>query len=193
MTARTAVLHSATPEPTELRRRRDEAGAAAWCRVDAVADRRHRTADETDPTTGHWAYRDASLLVGRQCGKSTMALILLLIQCFATPGTTCVYGAQTLKDSRAMLLETWKPLLDSSPLVDTYTVREANGSERIMFKNKSSIQLLTTTSTKAGHGRTITYAILDEAFSQPDARVEQAVLQLWRRCRSTVDWAVSTS
>ena len=131
---------------------------------------------ETDPVTGHWSYRDASLLVGRQNGKSLMSLILLLIHCFAAEGTTCVYGAQTLKDSRAMLLETWKPLLDASLLVDTYTVREANGSERIMFKNKSSIQLLTTTSTKAGHGRTIAYAILDEAFSQPDARVEQAVL-----------------
>jgi hypothetical protein len=139
--------------------------------VDAVA-----LLTETDPTTGHWAFRDASLLVGRQNGKSLMSLILLLIHCFATPGTTTVYGAQTLKDSRAMLLETWQPLLDASPLVDTYTVRAANGSERIMFKNKSSIQLLTTTSTKAGHGRTIDYAILDEAFSQPDARVEQAVL-----------------
>ena len=139
--------------------------------VDAIA-----LLTETDPTTGHWAYRDASLLVGRQNGKSLMSLILLLIHCFATPGTTTVYGAQTLKDSRAMLLETWQPLLDASPLVDTYTVRAANGSERIMFKNKSSIQLLTTTSTKAGHGRTIDYAILDEAFSQPDARVEQAVL-----------------
>ncbi len=139
--------------------------------IDAIA-----LLTETDPVTGHWSYRDASLLVGRQNGKSLMSLILLLIHCFAAEGTTCVYGAQTLKDSRAMLLETWKPLLDSSPLVDTYTVREANGSERIMFKNKSSIQLLTTTSTKAGHGRTIAYAILDEAFAQPDARVEQAVL-----------------
>lgn len=125
---------------------------------------------------GAFVYRDATVLVGRQVGKTTVALILFLIRCFATPGTRCVLGEQTLKDARSMLLETWLPLLEASPLVDTYTVRAANGSEAILFKNKSSIHLLTTTSTKAGHGQTIDFAILDEAFSQPDARVEQAVL-----------------
>lgn len=125
---------------------------------------------------GTFVYRDATVLVGRQVGKTTVALILFLIRCFATPGTRCVLGEQTLKDARSMLLETWLPLLEASPLVDTYTVRAANGSEAILFKNKSSIHLLTTTSTKAGHGQTIDFAILDEAFSQPDARVEQAVL-----------------
>lgn len=126
--------------------------------------------------TGKYIYRDASLLVGRQSGKSLLALILLLLRCFATPDTKCVFGAQTLKDARAMLLETWEPLLAASPLKDTYSVRAANGSERILFHNGSSISLLTTTSTKAGHGLTVDFAILDEAFAQPDAHVEQAVL-----------------
>ena len=129
--------------------------------------------DETE----HFAYRDMTLLVGRQNAKSTTALILFLIRCYSTPGTRCIYGAQTLKASREMLLETWWSLISGSPLEETVQeVRRANGAERILFKNGSSIQLLTTTSASAGHGQTIDFGILDEAFAQKDAHVEAALV-----------------
>ncbi len=125
---------------------------------------------------GHFAYKEGTLLVSRQSGKSSMALVLLLVRCLTTPNTHCVYGAQTLKDSRSMLMDTWEPVLRSSGLAGTYKVRAANGSERITFANGSSIALLTSTSKSAGHGQVIDLAVLDEAFSYVDSRSEVAMI-----------------
>jgi len=98
----------------------------------------------TEQEDGHYCYPDATLLVSRQSGKSTMLLVYLLVRALGTPDTHTMYGAQTLKDSRAMLLEVWEPMLAKSPLAGAYTARSANGSERIRFANGSTITLLTT-------------------------------------------------
>ena len=130
----------------------------------------------TETENGMYAYNDATLLVPRQNGKSTLLLILLLVRCLGTAGSRCGYGAQDLKSARKMLLETWVPLLDASPLKGTYKVRSANGSEAIRFSNGSVIELLVSTSTKAQHGQQFDFAMLDEAFAQVDSRVEVSVL-----------------
>ena len=130
----------------------------------------------TETENGMYAYTDATLLVPRQNGKSTLLLILLLVRCLGTPGSRCGYGAQDLKSARKMLLETWVPLLDASPLKGTYKVRSANGSESVRFSNGSVIELLVSTSTKAQHGQQFDFCMLDEAFAQVDSRVEVSVL-----------------
>lgn len=130
----------------------------------------------TELEEGFYAYSDCTLLVPRQNGKSTLLLILLLVRALGTAGSRCGYGAQSLKDARKMLLETWVPLLDASPLRGSYSVRAANGSEAIRFNNGSVIELLVSTSTKAQHGQVWDFCVLDEAFSQTDSRVEVSVL-----------------
>jgi phage terminase large subunit-like protein len=100
---------------------------------------------ELRPEDSHFAFKEGTLLLPRQQGKSTLALVLLLLRCLTTPNTHTVYGAQTLKDSRSMLIDTWEPMLRQSALTGTYKVRAANGSERITFSNGSSIELITST------------------------------------------------
>lgn len=124
---------------------------------------------------GHYCYPDCTLLVSRQSGKSTLLLVYLLVRALGTPDTYCVLGEQTLKDSRAMLLETWEPMLAKSALAGVYTVRQANGSERLKFANGSQITLLTTTSEKAGHGQVVDCYVQDEAFALADSRTEVAM------------------
>ncbi len=125
---------------------------------------------------GMYAYTDATLLVPRQNGKSTLLLILLLVRALGTPGSRCGYGAQDLKSARKMLLEVWTPLLDGSALRGSYSVRAANGSEAIRFSNGSTVELLVSTSQKAQHGQVYDFAMLDEAFAQVDSRVEVSIL-----------------
>jgi Phage Terminase len=142
---------------------------------------------------GFYAFSDATLLVPRQNGKSTLLLILLLTRALGTGGSRCGYGAQSLKDARKMLLEVWVPLLDASPLKGTYSVRAANGSEAIRFSNGSVIELLVSTSTKAQHGQQFDFCVLDEAFAQVDSRVEVSVLPSFATrttLRPGVQWLV---
>ena len=63
---------------------------------------------------GHWAYSQGVLVVPRQSGKTSLALVLLLLRCLGTPNTHAFFGAQQLKESRQKLLDDWKPLLDQS-------------------------------------------------------------------------------
>ena len=70
----------------------------------------------------------------------------------------------------------WVPILDASPLKGTYSVRAANGSEAIRFTNGAVIELLVSTTTKAGHGQVWDLCVLDEAFTQVDSRVETTIL-----------------
>jgi len=125
---------------------------------------------------GILVFSDVTVLLPRQNGKSTTLLILLLVRALGTPGSRCGYGAQDLKNARKMLLEVWVPLLESSALKGAFTVRAANGSEAIRFNNGSVIELLVATSTKAQHGQVWDFAVLDEAFSQVDSRVETSIL-----------------
>ena len=141
----------------------------AW-QLDAIELATEHTED------GRVAFSDLTLLTPRQSGKSTFTLIFLLLRALGTPGSHCYYAAQTLKDARAMLLTTWCPLLDASPLAGSYTERSANGSEAIRFKNGSSIALLTSTSTKSGHGLVCDLFVQDESFALTDSRTEVAML-----------------
>lgn len=124
---------------------------------------------------GTFVYRDATLLVPRQNGKTFALEVYLLTRALYHKNQRLKFTSQTLNDARKMMVGTWLPELDRSPLAPYYTARLANGSECIRFTNGSELALVAST-VKAGHGSVNDVAVIDEAFSQPDDRMEQALI-----------------
>ena len=123
---------------------------------------------------GQFVYKEVILTVPRQSGKSTSLLSLILTRALSQSGQRIVYTAQSRQDARKLWFETWLPQLESSPLKDLFKTRLANGDEALIFDNGSRQGLVASTA-KAGHGQTLDLAIVDEAFSQADARLEQSL------------------
>jgi hypothetical protein len=122
-----------------------------------------------------FAYRDATLLLPRQNGKTFAIEVFLLTRALYNRNQRLKYTAQTLSDARKMMVNTWLPELDRSPLSPYYTARLANGSEAIKFTNGSELSLVAST-LKSGHGTTNDVAVIDEGFSLKDDRMEQALV-----------------
>lgn len=141
---------------------------------------------------GTFSYRDATLLVPRQNGKSFALEVYLLTRALYHRNQRLKWTAQTLNDARKMMVNTWLPELDVSPLAPYYNARLANGSEAIRFTNGSELSLVAST-LKAGHGTVNDVAVIDEAFSQPDDRMEQALLPSMATRRSPQFVVVSTA
>lgn len=123
---------------------------------------------------GQFVYREVILTIPRQQGKSTLMLVLILTRALMAPNQRIVFTAQTRADARKMWSETWMPVLETSEFSDHYKARLANGDESLLFTNGSRQGLVAST-LKAGHGQTLDLAIVDEAFAQADARLEQAL------------------
>lgn len=133
---------------------------------------------EVDPSTGRLAYQEFGLTVPRQSGKSTFVLAKAVHRASATGffggRQHLVYTAQARHKAREKWEEDYAAaLLASRTWANRVTVSKANGNEHIRFPNGSRFGIESNTE-KAGHGGTIDEAYLDEAFSYPDARGEQA-------------------
>jgi hypothetical protein len=133
---------------------------------------------EIDPATGRLAYSELGLTVPRQSGKSTWVLAKSTHRGSATkffgPRQHVVYTAQTRLKAR----EKWEEdflteLQGSAAFRSRVSVHLANGNEHMRFVNGSRFGLEAGTE-KAGHGGTLDEAYIDEAFAQPDWRLEQA-------------------
>lgn len=133
---------------------------------------------EIDPATGQLAYSEMGLTVPRQSGKSTFVLAKSTHRASATgffgPRQHLVYTAQTRLKAREKWEEDFLTELKASAEFKN-RVREhlANGNEHMRFVNGSRFGLEAGTE-KAGHGGTLDEAYIDEAFAQPDWRLEQA-------------------
>ncbi|HVA07544.1 MAG TPA: terminase family protein [Acidimicrobiales bacterium] len=125
---------------------------------------------------GLLVYRQAILSLGRQAGKTLLGLCVLITLSLRRPRQHLLYTAQTRADARKKLTEDWIPLLEGTPLYRETMLapRLANGSEALRFRNGSMAGLLAGTK-KSGHGGTLDAAIVDEAFAQPDSRLEVAL------------------
>jgi hypothetical protein len=123
---------------------------------------------------GRLAYREVGVTVGRQCGKSTAELALMLHRCLRWPNQNVKYTAQTGMDARAKLFDDWLPLLEHSPLAEVMRFRRQSGHEAILFDNGSKLGLVASTE-KSGHGSTVDLAVLDEAWAHADHRLEQSL------------------
>ena len=129
-----------------------------------------------DPSPGELAYDEWTLTVPRQSGKSTLLLAKASHRASATkffgPAQNLVYTAQTkLKATEKFEREYARAIKRATRL--KALARTGNQKTDIRYPNGSVFSAEATTE-KAGHGSTLDEAYIDEAFAQPDNRLEQA-------------------
>jgi phage terminase large subunit-like protein len=158
-----------------------------WQRL--VAD----VALEVDPATGRLAYRTVVLTIPRQCGKTTLLLAVWLQRAVSWERQNIAWTMQNAKDAREKWEDEHVPAIQASPLSRAVEkVRRQNGSEAVMFRN-GSIQRLMASTTSSGHGKVLDLGVVDEAFAQPDDRLEQAMRPAMRTRPQPQMWLVSTA
>ena len=149
---------------------------------------------EIDPETGRFAYREVVLTVPRRSGKSLL-LLALLVQRMVAMGRPQVaaFTMQNALQARLRMRREWDAeILSRSSLASAYRFTGQPGAEALLFNNGSRIEV--TASTKSsGHGLTLDLAVVDEAFDQPDDRLEQAFRPAIRTQPDAQLWWVSTA
>jgi hypothetical protein len=130
---------------------------------------------ETDPDTGLLVYRRIVLTVPRQSGKTTLLLAKMVhrAQGFGRR-QRITYTAQTRLKARQKWEDEHLPILERSSFAPLFTVRKQIGQEAIRWKN-GSIHGLESSTEESGHGDVLDEGVIDEAFAQEDARVEQGM------------------
>ena len=125
---------------------------------------------------GRLAYGSFVMLVPRQSGKTRMVLGKTVHRAFGFGRRqNVVYTAQSRGKAREKWAEEHVPEVERSIFRRLIkNVRYANDSESLVWANGSRWGIEAPTET-AGHGPTNDLAFIDEAFSQVDARVEQAL------------------
>lgn len=141
---------------------------------------------------GRLVYRDVTLTVPRQQGKSFLVLVLMLTRGLLSPRQGVAYAAQSALDARKKLIDDWTPMVRSSVVGSQVTVFLAPGREALTLANGSQVALIASTA-KAGHGRVLDLAIMDEAFAYADARTEQALRPAMMTRPDPQLWVVSTA
>ena len=148
---------------------------------------------ETDPDTGRLVYREVRLTVPRQSGKTTLMLAIMLHRCLLMgDGQRVGYTAQTGQAARLKFTDDHVPVVVGSLFGRQAQVRRSNGSEAIRWNNGSLWSVLATTET-AGHGSQLDLAIIDEAFAQPNDRLEQGFKPAMVTRPQPQLWVVSTA
>ena len=130
---------------------------------------------EFDPDTGRLVYRRVVLTVPRQSGKTTLLLAKMVhrAQGFGRR-QVIVYTAQTRLKARKKWEDEHLPILEHSQFKSLFTVRRQIGQEAIRWRN-GSLHGLDAPTEESGHGDVLDEGVIDEAFSQEDARVEQGM------------------
>lgn len=148
---------------------------------------------EVNPETGLLAYRGVDVTVPRQSGKTSLILPAMVWRAMSRPAQRLLYGAQTGTAAREKWEDEHLPMLEqAAPLKGRYRVRKTNGREAILWANRSIHGLLANTE-KAGHGKTLDMAALDEYFAQVDYRSDQAVGPAMITRADAQKWRLSTA
>lgn len=142
--------------------------------------------------SGAFAFRQVVLELPRQQGKSVDLLSMMVTRCLRRAGTQVSYTAQTRLDAAHRLLDIWWPRIRRSALEPKVTPRRKSGSEALCFSNGSMIGLVSSEET-SGHGDTLHLGVIDEAWSQRDARLEQAMRPAMMTVGDAQLWIVSTA
>ncbi|MFG3418736.1 hypothetical protein [Micromonospora sp. NPDC048063] len=161
------------------------------------------TALEVDPDTGWLVYRDVTLVVPRQSGKTTLILSVKAHRALKM-GSEAVkfrpsqgnrqfilYAAQKLLAARRKFVEEHLPVLQASPLASRFTTRLANGSESILW-DTGALDSITANTETSGHGPTLDLGVEDEFWAAIDHRLEQAFSPAMLTRWSPQHWRVST-
>ena len=148
---------------------------------------------EVDPDTGLLVYREVTLTVPRQSGKTLLLLCLMVHRALGFGQRQRVlYTAQTRNDARKKWEDEHVRVLEDSPFAGMFGVRYNNGNEAIRWNNGSMHSLASTTK-KSGHGETLDLGVVDEAFAQVDSRLEQAMKPAMITRPQPQLWVVSTA
>lgn len=149
---------------------------------------------EVNPKTGRLAYREVVLTVPRRSGKSALIFAVLIHRMIAMGRPqVAAFTMQNGLQARMRLRREWKPTLERSPaLRDVYDPSLFSGAEALMFRDGSRLEVAAGTES-SGHGATLDLAVVDEAFDQPDDRLEQAFRPAIRTQPDAQLWWVSTA
>jgi hypothetical protein len=133
---------------------------------------------EIDPTNGELWYRDITVTLPRQNGKTTITLPRVIWRAEAAHllggRQAMLYTSTTGTAAKAKWEKEFVEELDASPVMaGRYrTIRQPN-HERIRFRTGSTFGPIAPTAT-AGHGDVLDDGTYDETFAAKDDRVEQA-------------------
>ena len=148
---------------------------------------------EIDPETGLLFHRGVDITVPRQSGKTSVVLPTAVWRAMFRPRQRIVYGAQSGVAAREKWEDEHLPMLEAArALKGRWRARKANGREAILWRNGSIHGLLASTE-KAGHGKTLDAAFLDEYFGQVDYRSDQAVGPAMITRADAQKWRLSTA
>jgi len=158
---------------------------------------------EVDPATGCLWYRDVTLLVPRQSGKTTLILALKVHRALQmgkearrhapAQGTRqrILYAAQKAKDAREKFVDDHLPILQASPYGKRFRPRLTSGAECLRW-DTGAYDGITSNTELAGHGKVLDLGIEDEFWAAEDARLEQAFSPAMITRWSPQHWRVST-
>lgn len=158
---------------------------------------------EVDPATGWLAYRDVTLIVPRQSGKTTTVLSVKVHRALKMgseaakyrpaqgPQQFILYAAQKLLSARTKFVEEQLPLLERSPFAARFRKRMANGSESLRW-DTGALDGITANTETSGHGPSLDLGVEDEFWAAEDHRLEQAFSPAMITRWSPQHWRVST-
>ena len=139
---------------------------------------------EIDPKTKRFAYQFITITVPRQCGKTTLLEVLVLLRGLGHGyRQKMVYGAQDRNMARRKLFDDWRPVLEDSPFNPHIKFRATNGSEQLQLKGGSTMDL-TASLKSSGQGMTADLVIIDEAFDFTDNRMDTNFMPTLRTRRN---------
>lgn len=126
---------------------------------------------------GYLCYREFTLTVPRQSGKTTFILSIAVGRAEACQHfggrQTMLYAAQTRDAAADKFKKEYIPELKHADIMaGRFKARIANGSEGITFYPSDSTLNVVATKDDSGHGSVLDFGALDEAFAQSDDAVE---------------------
>jgi hypothetical protein len=116
---------------------------------------------------GRLAYQTVGLSVGRQEGKSSLVDALLHLRATGRWRQQLVYTCQDRSLGRDRVLE----LAEGRAAKYIAAIQRSNGTERITYVNRSRLAVVAGTA-KAGRGRSLDLAVVDEAALLPFAVID---------------------
>lgn len=142
---------------------------------------------------GDLVYREVVLVVARQAGKTAMKLAVeawrALMAAERWGPQRTISTMQTRNDSRKKFLDEELPML-KRPFGGLFEPRTATGAESLTWRT-GSLHSIEAPNKKAGHGKSIDQAMIDEAFALEDDSLEQGVAPTMITRRSPQTWIMS--
>lgn len=155
------------------------------------------TAFEVDDR-GQLVYRTVVLTVPRQSGKSSLLLAVRVARAVLpyfrelSGPQLILHTAQTRLAARVKLVDEHKPRLEQTPFARFLSFRLSTGQEAVVYKH-GSVDMVIASGEASGHGSVVDLGVIDEAFAQPDSRLETALRPAMLTRPSSQLWIVSTA